>query len=125
MSEALLSPPRSKTMRNGALAAAVVATVSGFEGLRLTAYPDPASRGAPWTVCYGHTGPEVVPGYRASLAECRALLARDLDRAAVAVESCLVRSMTDGQAAAFLSLAYNIGAAGFCRSSVARAFRAG
>ena len=32
------------------------------EGLRLHAYPDPATGGAPWTIGYGHTGPDVHPG---------------------------------------------------------------
>src|ERR1044072_792728 len=32
------------------------------EGLRLKAYPDPLSGGDPWTIGYGHTGPEVKPG---------------------------------------------------------------
>ena len=26
-----------------------------FEGLRLIAYPDPATNGDPWTIGYGHT----------------------------------------------------------------------
>lgn len=32
------------------------------EGLRLGAYPDPLSGGEPWTIGYGHTGPEVGQG---------------------------------------------------------------
>lgn len=32
------------------------------EGRRLTAYPDPVSGGAPYTIGIGHTGPEVKPG---------------------------------------------------------------
>ncbi len=32
------------------------------EGLRLDAYPDPATGGDPWTIGYGDTGPDVVPG---------------------------------------------------------------
>ncbi len=38
-----------------------VKLVQGAEGLRLTAYPDPGTGGAPWTVGWGHTGPEVGP----------------------------------------------------------------
>ena len=33
--------------------------VATFEGLRLQPYQDV---GGVWTVCYGHTGPDVVPG---------------------------------------------------------------
>jgi lysozyme len=32
------------------------------EGLRLKAYPDPLTGAAPWTIGYGHTGPEVKLG---------------------------------------------------------------
>lgn len=32
------------------------------EGLRLEAYPDPLSGGDPWTIGYGHTGPDVRRG---------------------------------------------------------------
>ena len=32
-----------------------------FEGCRLEAYPDPATGGEPWTIGYGHTGPDVFP----------------------------------------------------------------
>lgn len=31
------------------------------EGLRLNAYPDPLTRASPWTIGYGHTGPDVGP----------------------------------------------------------------
>ena len=33
-----------------------------FEGCKLTAYPDPATGGDPWTIGYGHTGNDVYPG---------------------------------------------------------------
>ena len=36
--------------------------IKKFEGLRLAAYPDPATGGEPWTIGYGHTGPEVHRG---------------------------------------------------------------
>lgn len=43
-------------LKKGTAIAAMAATlVGGFEGLRTVAYPDPATKGPPWTVCYGHT----------------------------------------------------------------------
>lgn len=36
--------------------------LSDFEGFRNEAYPDPLTRGAPWTIGVGHTGPEVFEG---------------------------------------------------------------
>lgn len=40
---------------------ALIASVKLGEGLRLHAYPDPITRASPFTVGYGHTGPEVGP----------------------------------------------------------------
>ncbi|HID1023608.1 TPA: glycoside hydrolase family protein, partial [Klebsiella michiganensis] len=33
-----------------------IALIKRFEGCRLTAYPDPGTGGAPWTIGYGWTG---------------------------------------------------------------------
>lgn len=113
--------PRSKTMKRAGAAALAVTVIGGFEGLRQTAYPDPATRGNPWTICYGSTGADVVPGRQASLAECKALLLRDADREALILEKCLdTDNMPDGRAIAVLSLAFNIGGHAFCKSSIAR-----
>lgn len=49
------------------------------EGLRLRAYPDPISpTGHPWTIGYGHTGPEVKPGLVWTHAQARAALEADI-----------------------------------------------
>ena len=112
-------------IRKSATAAALaVAVIGGFEGLRQTAYPDPATRGNPWTICYGHTG-HVTPGDRASISECKVLLLADLDRADTAIESCLHVQMPETREVAVLSLAHNIGAGGVCKSSVVRELNAG
>lgn len=113
----------SRLKKSSAAAALVVATVGGFEGLRLAAYPDPATRGHPWTVCYGETA-GVKKGDVHTLAECKAMLATSLESYATAVERCVIRPMPDGTYAAFVSLAYNIGNGGFCKSSVARLWNA-
>ncbi len=44
------------------------------EGLRLTAYPDPLTGGAPWTIGYGHTGAEVRRGLAWTKAQAEAAL---------------------------------------------------
>lgn len=43
------------------------------EGERLTSYPDPASGGAPWTICRGITGPAVRPGLTLTVEQCNQL----------------------------------------------------
>ena len=56
-----------------------------WEGCRLSAYPDPASGGAPWTIGYGHTGPDVVPGLTITQQQADALLQKDVADAANAI----------------------------------------
>lgn len=102
-----------------------VSLVGGFEGLRQNAYPDPATRGKPFTVCYGHTGPDVTPGVRKSLAECKAILLADLDKHAAGLDKCVTAHMPDARYVAVLSLAYNIGVDAACKSSVVRKLNAG
>ena len=114
----------SKVRKSATIGALAVSLVGGAEGLRQTAYPDPASHGAPWTICYGHTG-GVKPGERESIQQCKALLLADLDREGDGIEKCIHYPMTDGQYVAVLSLAHNIGVGGVCRSSVARDFNEG
>lgn len=116
---------RAKRLHIGGAAALAVATVGGFEGLRQTAYPDPATRGHPWTVCYGHTGPDVHRGDKRSIAECKDLLLHDLDTHAAKLEPCIKVALPDGRYVALLSLAINIGPAGVCRSSALRLINEG
>ena len=51
--------------------------IKPFEGLakrlpdgRVTAYPDPGTRGHPWTIGWGATGPEINPGTVWTLEQC-------------------------------------------------------
>lgn len=117
----------SRVKKGGAVAVLLVATVGGAEGLRQKAYPDPATRGKPWTVCYGHTGPEVVPGYYRSLEECKQILLQDLDKHAEPIEKCVpwLKTAPVGVYVGSVSLAVNIGSGGFCKSSIARKFNEG
>jgi len=81
-----------RVKRNAALGAACISVVGSFEGLRTVAYPDPATRGKPWTVCYGETD-GVKAGDRYTVAECKAMLASSLEKYALAVEGCVSAPM--------------------------------
>lgn len=121
----------SRVRKSAAVAALAVATLGGFEGLRQVAYPDPATKGYPWTVCYGETrteaGAPVRPGMRFSLDQCKAMLVARADQFADAVERCVpsAKEMPAPRYVAHLSLAYNIGTGAYCKSSVARLQNAG
>lgn len=102
-----------------ALATPLIAT---WEGKRNDPYRDVVGV---LTVCYGDTR-GVVPGKRVSDAECTDRLYRQIADHAAPVVACVPQLKGRApQLAASVSLAYNIGTNAFCRSTVARRFRAG
>jgi lysozyme len=111
----------SRLRKSAAVGAAAVALVGAWEGLQLVAYRDVI--GIP-TICYGETQ-GVKMGDRYTAEQCRAMLRNSLEKYALAVEYCVTRPMPDTTYISFVSLSYNIGTAGFCRSSVARLYNEG
>lgn len=114
------------------LAAVVGAAAAGLllifvpehEGEVLTTYIDPVGVA---TVCYGDTDPVVaVPGATYSREDCLKSLERQLVAHAEPVLACAPGvAASPEMTAAFVSLAYNIGARAFCASTVVRRYRAG
>lgn len=86
-----------------------VAGVAHHEALRLKAYPDPATGGAPWTICYGHTGPEVKPGMMVNPDQCDRWLAQDLLKAQRTITSTVKVPLTQGEMDAYVSFVFNVG----------------
>ena len=82
--------------------------IRNFEGLRLKAYPDPGTGGDPWTIGYGHTGPDVKPGQVITNERADELLVNDLAKFERIV-SDLCPNTTDNQFAALTSFCYNCG----------------
>lgn len=103
------------------VSAAVVTSTMQKEGFRDKAYPDPATRGAPWTLGYGATA-GVKPGDRTTQPEAMARLTTTLDAVGSGVAGCLSAPVSQGEFDASVDLAYNIGIAAYCQSSVARRF---
>lgn len=114
----------SRLKKSAALAALCVSLVGGFEGLRQTAYPDPATKGPPWTVCYGETK-GVKPGDHHTVAECKAMLVASLESYAKGIEACVTVPLPDERYAALVSFAYNVGTEAACGSSVVKNINAG
>lgn len=82
------------------------------------------------TICDGLTryedGRRVRMGDHRTEAQCQAMLDAELAKTAKAVLACTPGLKgRDNQTVAAISLAYNIGTAGYCRSSVDRHFDAG
>lgn len=86
-----------------------IRVIQYFESCRLDAYPDPATGGEPWTIGWGHTGPEVKKGLRWTQAQADAQLLKDLERFEREVDGLLAVRPTQGQFDALVSFAYNVG----------------
>jgi len=114
----------SRLKKGGAVAAILVSTVGGFEGLRTVAYPDPATRGKPWTVCYGETN-GVKPGDKHTVSECKSMLLLSLEKYANGIEACVTAPLPDSRFVALTSFAYNVGVGAACKSSVVRLINTG
>ena len=101
----------------GATAVAlVIPVVTYYEGKVNRTYVDPVGV---LTSCYGHTGPELKPGQTFTDEQCLAQLEADLTKHAIALD-CVRVPLTDGQKAAFLSFAFNVGNGAFCSSTLVR-----
>ena len=105
----------------GAAAVLAVPLVQKYEGTVLRSYRDPVGI---ITACTGHTGPELKMGQTYTREQCEEMLYKDLVKHADAL-SCVHAPLTDGQRAAFLSFAFNVGDDAFCRSTLVRKANAG
>lgn len=114
--------PSKKTGIATAVLAACLAAILHFEGSRHMPYQD---LGGVWTVCRGHTGPDVIPGKSWTEEQCKAQDVKDLQVANDAVNSCALPFMTTGEQIAFTDFAYNVGGGAFCRSSMPGLINAG
>lgn len=107
-----------------AAAAALTAGLATWEGDRNTGYI-PVPGDVP-TACRGITGPGIVVGRHYTDAECETLNERGAIAHIEPVLACTpgLRDHPNQLAAAGM-LAYNVGTAAYCRSTVARRFNAG
>lgn len=114
------------TPKQRAAAAAALATAIAIpaEGLRQFAYYDPPGI---LTVCYGHTGADVVKNKKYSLTECEGLLTEDMRIAVAQVERCQP-GLPVPVLAAFADAVFNLGPTVTCNrveSAAARMLYAG
>jgi lysozyme len=105
----------------GAIAVAGVMT-QWNEGVRYTPYQDV---GGVWTVCEGHTGPDVIPGKTYTPRECATLKNRDLLRADAQVSRLVKVPLMVAQRAALIDFVYNAGAGNLAKSTLLRKLNAG
>ncbi|MDP3652025.1 MAG: lysozyme [Rhodoferax sp.] len=115
----------SEALKRRAIAAALATAIAiPAEGLRRVAYYDPPGI---LTVCRGHTGPDVQKGRVYSLAECNALLTKDMAKAIDQVDAC-APGLPPHVLAAFGDAVFNAGPTIACsttKSTAARLLQAG
>ena len=108
-----------KLSRNG------LAQIKKHEGVKLESYRDPVGI---WTIGMGHTSmagpPHVVGGMKITLAEANTIFRRDVQKFADGVAVLIHVPLTQGQADALVSLAYNIGLGAFKNSTLLRRLNA-
>lgn len=115
-------------LKPGTQAFELIKRFEGCASLRpdgmIEAYPDPGTGGAPWTIGWGATGPDIGPGTVWTQAQCDARLARDVARHAAEVARALGDApTTQAQFDALVSFHYNTGA--IARATLTTLHRAG
>lgn len=98
--------------------------IKRHEGLRLTAYPDPATGGEPWTIGYGTTA-GVRPGMTISSARAEEMLQADLPRFEAAVSRLVTVPLDQHQFDALVSFTYNLGEGNLRSSTLLKKLNAG
>ncbi|MFE4125365.1 lysozyme [Kosakonia sp. YIM B13605] len=94
----------------------------GLEGIRLEPYLDVV--GVP-TVCYGHTGSDIVMGKTYTERQCKDLLNADLQSVARQVDPVINADIPETMRAALYSFAYNVGVGAFKKSTMLRLINKG
>lgn len=97
-----------------------------FESCKLVAYPDPGSKdGTPWTIGWGHTGPEVRKGLVWTQQQADDAFLVDVAKFERAVTGLVKVPLTKGQFDALVLFAYNVGSKALETSTLLRKLNAG
>lgn len=94
--------------------------VKKVEGCKLTAYPDPATGGDPWTIGYGATGPDIHEGTVWTQEQADNDLSERLREIGREIDDRVFVPLTPQQKAALASFIYNIGIGAFEKSTLLR-----
>jgi len=88
------------------------------ESLMLEAYPDPATGSHPYTIGYGHTGPEVHPGMRITQGVALSFLVDDVIKCEKAIKNLVEVPLTQEQFDALVDFTFNLGVYNLANSTL-------
>lgn len=108
-----------------AVCSAAIPLIKRFEGLRLNAYPDPASGGEPYTVGYGATGRDIGPRTTWTVEQAESDLSGRVSRLSADVCSMITSDVPDASIAAIVSFGYNVGEHALQESTLLKKLNAG
>ncbi|CDG86521.1 lysozyme [Xenorhabdus bovienii] len=91
--------------------------IKSYEGLRLHAYPDPATGAEPWTIGYGHTK-GVKPEQIITEQQAETFLHEDLIPIYTEIQRIVKVPLTQGQFDALCSFIFNLGVGNFIHSTL-------
>ncbi|MGJ0639424.1 lysozyme [Xenorhabdus bovienii] len=91
--------------------------IKSYEGLRLHAYPDPATGAEPWTIGYGHTK-GVKPEQIITEQQAETFLHEDLIPIYAEIQRIVKVPLTQGQFDALCSFIFNLGIGNFIHSTL-------
>lgn len=106
-----------------------IALIKQFEGCSLTAYPDPGTGGAPWTIGYGWTHPVDGKPIKHGMKIDQDTADRLLKTGLVSYENDVLKlvkvKLTQGQFDALVSFAYNVGSRSLSTSTLLKKLNGG
>lgn len=108
-----------------AIAAALITGPTGNDGLEGVRYQPYRDVVGVWTVCWGHTGKDIILGKTYTKAECQALLDKDLNIVARQINPYINAPIPETMRGALYSFAYNVGAGNFKTSTLLRKINQG
>lgn len=107
------------------IAFALIAGPTGNDGLEGVLYNPYQDVVGVWTVCYGHTGKDVMLGKTYTESECRALLNKDLNNVARQIDPYILKPIPETMRGALYSFVYNVGTGNFKTSTLLRKINQG
>lgn len=102
-----------------------VELIKHHEGFSPTAYKDHNSRTTPWTIGYGHAGPNVKKGDKVSELDAEIRLLEDMKMVSKQIDNVVDVDLTPRQKEALVSFVYNVGIGNFQNSTLLKKLNEG